>query len=538
MLASIFRAKEQLTHNTRTFYRAALAQVVTRYVVLIIIVFGLVIRLPLVFMPLTYSLGDTWRQTDTASIAHNFAGPDSSIFYPRIHWGGSGPGYVEAEFQLYTYITSLLYRVFGEQVALGRFVSLLFTLATFVIFHKLAQRLFSKASAHWALFAFAIMPLSIRYSTAFMPEATVLFFYVTALYCFHVWLDEQKLRLLLLAGGSTALAFLVKPTSINIGLIFALLLVVRYRLRFVLQPQLWLFAAISLLPGVLWYLHARNLFVLYGNTFGILSGGDSKFGSLRYWLSPDFYASLFRIEIQWVFAGAGLLLFMIGLALALRRRQPLLFLFGVIVVPIYYLIVARYAGFDRGVQYHIYAIPFAALGIGAGLARLFEGVEGALSLRKLAQARRVWAAALVVALMIGWSANIFFNQLLLPTNANLRECGIRVSHFVPEDTRIIVSTTSLAVEDGIPNNYQEPDIFFYSHRNGWSLPADWHTPEQVEAYRREGAGYFVIYSSDVFVKNPALAEYLATNAEQVGPGIENGCGIFRFDENASGQLAA
>lgn len=531
MLTSLLRVKEHIAENTKTIYRAALSLLVTHYAALLIIVFGLLIRLPLVFMPLTYSLTDTWRQTDTASIAHNFLDPGSSIFYPRINWGGSGPGYVEAEFQLYTFITALLYRLLGEQVALGRFVSLLFTLATLIVFYRLARRLFSPLVARAALFAFVILPLSLRYSTAFMPEATVLFFYVTALYLFQIWLDEQDFRVLLLAGISTALALLVKPTSINIGLIFGLLLVTRYRLRFALQPRLWLFAAISLVPAVLWYLHARNLFLTYRNTFGILSGGDSKFGSLSYWLSFDFYTSLSRIEIQWVLDGAGVLLFAIGFALAVRRRHPLLFIFGVLIMPIYYLIVARYAGSEWGAQYHIYAVPFAALGIGAGLGGLWQAIPGGLSARRLLRSGCFWAAALAAALMLVWSAHVLFTQLLVPVNENLRQCGIRVSHLVPEDARIIVSTTSVAVEDGVPNNYQEPDIFFYSHRYGWSLPADWHTPEMLDEYRLAGARYFIIYSSSLYSENPALAAYLTANAEQVGPGVENGCGIFRFTES-------
>lgn len=32
----------------------------------------------------------------------------------------------------------------------------------------------------------------------------------------------------------------------------------------------------------------------------------------------------------------------------------------------YYLIVARYTSVEWGIQYHIYALPFAALGVGLG----------------------------------------------------------------------------------------------------------------------------------------------------------------------------
>jgi hypothetical protein len=94
-----------------------------------------------------------------------------------------------------------------------------------------------------------------------------------------------------------------------------------------------------------------------------------------------------------------------------------------------------------------------------------------------------------------------------------------------------VSTTSLSEIDGVSNNYQEPTIFFYSNRYGWSLPANRHTAEMVERYRRAGGRYFVISSVELYNANPELAQYLANNAHQIGPGIEAGCGVFRLEDN-------
>jgi hypothetical protein len=96
---------------------------------------------------------------------------------------------------------------------------------------------------------------------------------------------------------------------------------------------------------------------------------------------------------------------------------------------------------------------------------------------------------------------------------------------VPEDSRIIVGTESVANENGTPNNYQEPNIFFYSHRYGWSLPADWYTPDKVEEFRRDGAAYLIMPDDHIVA---ALTDYLRENTAQIGPGVESGCGIYRF----------
>ncbi|MEP7189544.1 MAG: hypothetical protein ABI901_10175 [Roseiflexaceae bacterium] len=61
------------------------------YIMWLLIVIGVLIRIPLLPAPLTYA-SDIWRQADTASIAHNMVGNRLGIFYPQIDWGGNGPG--------------------------------------------------------------------------------------------------------------------------------------------------------------------------------------------------------------------------------------------------------------------------------------------------------------------------------------------------------------------------------------------------------------------------------------------------------------
>jgi 4-amino-4-deoxy-L-arabinose transferase-like glycosyltransferase len=491
-----------------------------------LILVAIIIHLPLLFTPLTSGFSDNWRQADTASIARNFLNGGFNLFYPQINWGGNGPGYVEAEFQLYPFIVALLYKVFGEYVWLGRLVSLLFAIGTLVVFYWLARMTIGLPGAAWALFAFVFSPLIVRYSTAFMPEAAVLFFYVLALTLFQVWLNDQKNRTLWLAGVSTALAILVKPTSIHVGLIFLFLLVEKSGLRFLRRGSVWLFAAICLVPGVLWYLHARNLYLIYGNTFGVISGGDSKFGNLSYWLSPSFYLSLVRLDVEWVFTVGGALLFVVGLIVYVKRRASSLILFGIPVILAYYMIVARYAQEAWGIQYHIFLVPYAAIAIGTGLNWLFDlfrQPHGDLARRVLP-----WAGSIALLLMLLASGNVV-RTLLQSGDQTLYRCGLEVAKVVPREARIVVSTTSREIEeDGTVNNFQEPDVFFYSDRFGWSLPADKHNPELVRKFQQDGARYLIITDTALLDDNQALADYLKTNARQIGPGPEKKCGIYEL----------
>jgi 4-amino-4-deoxy-L-arabinose transferase-like glycosyltransferase len=476
-------------------------------------------RLLLIPTPMTYAT-DTWRQADTASIAHHFLVNGFKILYPQIYWGGNGPGYVETEFQLYPFIVAAFYAVLGEHLWLGRLVSLLFATAAFIIFYALARRLLNPAAALWALLFFVSAPLSLRYSVAFMPEAAVLFFYVAALYGFVRWLDDGRLRWLWLTAVTIALAILVKPTAIHIGLLFALLALPRYGLAVVKRREVWLAAGVAVLPAVLWYAHARQLYLTYGNTFGLFSGGDSKFGNLDYWLSPRFYLNLALLDGKWVFAGTAVILFLIGLAITLKQRQFWL-LTAVAVIALYYLIVARYAQVDWGIQYHIYLLPYAALGTGLGLDWL------------LAQQRPRYAGPAIGLLLfvayLGGVGRIYWGMLNVQNDVRIA-CAAQVAQLVPADALIIASNDSLSTDGNVPNNFEEPTLFFYSDRYGWSLPEDWYQPERLQAYQADGARYFVIYNQHGYRHNPGLVDYLKTNATQIGPGIENYCGIYELEK--------
>ncbi len=83
-----------------------------------------------------------WRQADTQTIALNFVESGTNILWPQIAWGGSGPGYVETELQLYPRILSLIMRVYGPSEWAGQLVSLLaiVTAALIVFVHLRGTR--------------------------------------------------------------------------------------------------------------------------------------------------------------------------------------------------------------------------------------------------------------------------------------------------------------------------------------------------------------------------------------------------------------
>jgi hypothetical protein len=444
------------------------------------------------------------------------------LFWPRIYWGGAGPGWVETEFQIYPFVVALLYGVFGERFWLGRLVSWAATAGASVLFLRLARRLCGEAVAPWALAFFLIAPLYLRYSVQFMPEATLIFFWLAAIVAFVAWLDGHA-PALWWCGAATALALLVKPTSLHLGLLFLLLLWRNGRLGTLARGRMWAFAALCLLPPTAWYLHARQIYLEYGNTFGLFSGGDSKFGHvLDYWTDPGFYRALVRLEMKEILGYTMVVPLVVGFWTIARRDRSGVVGLGSLTVAISYLVIPRYASFAN--YYHLYSVPFVALAVGAGARFLFVEA-GAQRLARVAwRALGVMATAPFLVGVGGFWVMLLQEEHYDPT------CAYLVGRLVPPEQRIVMASREMLVDDLGPNNYQNPNVMFFSGRHGWSMALEQHDPVFVDTVRAQGAKWLVSRYGDFPEDFPELAAYLDRNATQLGPGFEESCAIFRFED--------
>ncbi|WP_445185047.1 ArnT family glycosyltransferase [Pseudonocardia sp. Cha107L01] len=485
----------------------------------LIIIAAVLVRVPLVFLPITYR-EDIWRQADTASIARNFL-TDPNILFPRINWGGAGPGYVESEFPLYPWMVSLLYRIFGEHVWLGRAVALVASAVTLWLFWRLADRVLTRRATLFALAFFAVSPLFLRLSVAYMPEATTMTAYLGSLLLFDRWLTDRRWSTALSCGAVTALAGLLKPTALNVGILFVILLLVRRESRRLLSGQAVALAVIALVPVGAWLWHGAALHAEFGNTFGVISGGDNKFGSLKYWISPRFYLGTAKLEMIWVYAVGALPLAIIGIIVAVRRRGPWLVLSGFLAIAVYFLVVARPAESTFGLQYHVFAIPYAALAVGLG-ADWLVGLQKMRTAGPVRLARA--AAALLAALTVVGTAHIYADEFR-DYGAQTIACGNAIRETVPPDDLVIVTSSEPRSIEGEPNNYQDPTLFFHGNRRGWSLPTDQEDPSSVEGYRQSGARWLIIGSRAQVLSSPRFEAYVA-GFPQRGPGGDAECGIY------------
>jgi 4-amino-4-deoxy-L-arabinose transferase-like glycosyltransferase len=227
-----------------------------------ILVLALAVRLVKIAQPYV----DEWsfKQGTIAMIAENFYRNGFNIFYPQINWAGNAAGYVGTEFPIVPFLASALYVPFGVHEWVGRSVSVAFSLLALPFFYFLVKKIANARSALFAAVIYALAPLSIFASRSFMSDMTSLGFSIAALYLFSEWLDRSyDRRLLFAAGAATALAILVKAPAAIIGLPLLYMAWERYRWKFIRDPQMWLFASLSIVFPTAWYSHAYYITMAY-----------------------------------------------------------------------------------------------------------------------------------------------------------------------------------------------------------------------------------------------------------------------------------
>jgi len=445
-----------------------------------------------------------WRECETATIARHFL-EEPNIFYPRINWGAPGPGYVEAEFQLMPFAVHLLYRVFGHQPWLGRALAVVLAAFATLLMFQLARRCMGPWAALMAAFAFASAPLTFRYGSSFMPEAMVLVCYLFAADRFTRWLTDRRWSSILTAGAVLGLGIGVKPTSVHVGLVAGLVALQRGGPRLLFGRQMLAFGAVALLPAALYFAHAADLHQEYGNTFGVISGGDSKWGSWARWLDPDFYLTVLRIDVVYGMGYAGTLLVL--LALFVGRSPALRFACWawLLVLLLYYMIVARYAGHEsRGMQYHIYAVVPLALAVGAGTEALWRLVSRRLPARPVVALAVVGLVGLVMALQ-QWRSNRWF--LAASKNDLFARAGQALASVCAADELVLVTSTDVAWDGAVENNFEEPKVMFHAWRQGCILARDKLQLENLQQAAHSIDARFLVVLDQVLVD--AAEDFLA-----------------------------
>lgn len=447
-----------------------------------------------VFRPINHP---SWREADLGAVSRNFATESMDPLKPAIDWRGDGPGYAEMEFPLYPWLTAVTYKTLGMHDQAGRIWAFVFSLATLLLFFQLAREYLTIFPATIAFAFFALNPLLVEKSTAIQPEGLMMLAYVAAVLFFVRWIRNERSLDFWLACFATALTLLAKAPAAHIGLFFGILLLQKYGLRVVSQVRVWIFGIIAVAPPALWYLHAKNLWLAYGNSLGV--SNEYHWIGWDFFTDPNFAKGILSIEFFSVWVTFGLVVGLFAVWKGYREevtRHSLLWLAAIFAM---YLLAARTTSQSWANYYHVFAIAPVSLLFGTSIKKVWDYARDFADrfsqYSAFALARKI-AVILVVVFSILASLALEGRQI----RANFADRRIddpgylfaqQVRFKLTKPGLIVVSGGRCRDDKGYELAYNASYMFYWLERKGWNICVEDHRPDIVERYRDKGAVYLI-----------------------------------------------
>jgi 4-amino-4-deoxy-L-arabinose transferase-like glycosyltransferase len=460
-------------------------------------ILGIAARLIWIDQPFTDNW--SWRQSDVAAIARNYFTGGFHLAHPQIDWAGNQPGYVGTEFPILPFIAALCYKFFGVHEWIGRAQAVILFAVSLPFFFLLVREVFGESAANWATFFYIFAPVNLFTGREFMPDTPSLSLGILGLYLFFRWIEGRSANLLLVGAGAISLSILIKAPSAIIGLPLACLAFQRFRAGAFRRIELWIFAAITLLPPAIWYAHARDIAAQFYPHHFFGAGGIRIMNASWYWKIARQVAtsSLTPVLFALALGGAFVARSTTGLAEAERRRGEglrgltsteangstwALFFYWWLAAMILFVIVVGYG--NRHQWYQLPLVPIAAAF--AGTACGF--IDQRFSLRR--------AARFALSTLLAVSFGVFAIAYVWPlyhsrASTALRDLGLELKTATPPNALIV------AADNG------DPTAFYYAERKGWHFlerdgiflgdPLD--SPQAIadlEKLRHRGATYLAL----------------------------------------------
>lgn len=215
---------------------------------------------------------ESWRQSDTYSIAVNFVQYGMHPLQPQLNYDGVSDNFAQLELQIIPYLSALVFQLTGSITpAVPRLFSLLFFGGSALFLYGLMKRISGIFPALAGLAVYLLMPLSLLTARAIQPESCALFFYCGGVYFLYQYQQTERPRFLWLASSMTAVAIMEKTPVIFVGFLFLYVLISMFGKGCLRSPLFYGCGAVTLLPPL-----ALILYTSQHSTFRFVDGIASK----------------------------------------------------------------------------------------------------------------------------------------------------------------------------------------------------------------------------------------------------------------------
>ena len=308
----------------------------------------------------------------------------------------------------------------GENIASARIWETLFWILAGIALFDLMRRAVSPWAALIGLAYYLVLPFSVEVSRSFQPDPLMTSAFVIGIYFLYRWSEEQIWKWAILAGIFLGFATFVKIViAFFVGAAAIALVLFTLKKDFWKSKQVWVMAAIMVLPALLFYVllnQGRSTEYFFSWTVSLIkliSGSDFY----TKWLA--FIGSLFGFTMIFLSIAGGFL--------ATPRLRWLL-----ISLWIGYLLYGLTLPFQMYTHsyYHIQLIPIVALGLAAALNPLIE-IAAVQSV-----AGRAGFIAVIVA-VIGFQSWVSRSVLVADSFRHEPAFWQQVGEAIPTDAKVV-----------------------------------------------------------------------------------------------------
>ena len=426
---------------------------------------------------------ETWRQTDTYSIAVNFTRLDMNILRPQFNYDGPGGNTVMLELQLVPFLSALVFRLTGVITPLvPRFLGLLLFLGSAVFVYRIARRFTGPGASLLGLAVYLLLPITLLYARATMPEPCALFFLCGGVFYMLEWDRSERPGALWLSAIFIAFAIMEKTPLIFTGILILAVFFWKYGRTAFRRGRFYGYGAVALLVPAAYYAVSYRL-----ATFRFVSRITARYILSEQILSVFTLKSLqfFRTALPKYFTWPVLLLALLGFLLCFNKDRRFLIAWALAFAAECAVVIAPI----RFGYYLIFLAPVFA-------------VLAAVAADELWRWRRQ-AAAVFCALTVLFTAysGIKLRSSSLTEDGRVAETGALLRRFTAYDDVVVIGE-------------MDPSYLNVADRRGYRANLSYYPyiPQGPEAELRyfidHGADWFAVVGGQIYCDDGTYLEYL------------------------------
>lgn len=436
----------------------------------------------------------SFRQADTASVTREYVKHGVDFLHPKYHdlsnvqsgENNDGKDNVEGwrmvEFPLVNGLLAYVLRAFPwlDVVIVSRLASVIASLFSLTFLILLVKRVYGERTALVTGFFFAVLPYSMFYSRAILPEPFFIALTLGSLWVYQEYVYGKNKKWLFGSAVLFALALLVKPMA---AFFIPVFLGIRFSKAYNIQLKdvgTGLVFALSFIPLLLWRQWILNYPIGIPISAWLYNGvgkGTNLLPVYKIRFKPAWWRWIFYERLTKLFLGyIGTIPFAAGFISALmgpqeKRRSRLVFLFSWTIGAFLYVSVFA-AGNVQHDYYQAPLVPFVSLILGVGVLFIYD------MCRKISPRFIAVSVCLVLVAgswMLAWKRVSGYYHI---NHWDIVDAGKAADKILPSDAKVIAPYGG------------DTAFLFQTNRTGWPLGQD------IEKKIQEGASYYITTSYD------------------------------------------